>query len=42
VVEIRESIVAGETTQTELARRFGVHPCTVNAVVKGRTWRSDV
>jgi DNA-binding MarR family transcriptional regulator len=41
VDEIRRAAANG-TTQKILARRFGVSPSNISAIVRGRTWRSSL
>jgi hypothetical protein len=39
VLAIRTAYAAGDTTQTELARRFGVHKSLISIVVRNKGWR---
>jgi plasmid maintenance system antidote protein VapI len=39
VIEIRRAVAAGEGTQTELAHRFGVRPCSVSQIVNRKAWK---
>lgn len=38
VGEIKRRVAAGDR-QADLAREFGVSPCTINDIVKGRGWK---
>ena len=39
VIEIRARYEPRHGALRRLAQEFGVHPCTINDVVKGRSWR---
>jgi HNH endonuclease len=39
VTEIRRRYRAGEETQAELGRVFGVHQASISDIVRGETWR---
>jgi hypothetical protein len=38
VQEIRRLWAAGETSQAAIARKFGMHPSTINNILAGRYW----
>lgn len=39
VADIRSEYALGETTQQQLADRYGVHIMTINDIIKARTWK---
>ena len=38
VLDVREAFRSGRFKQTELAKLFFVAPCSINDILKGRTW----
>jgi len=39
VKKIRELVAAGKYTQTELAEKYNMHPCTISQIVNRKTWK---
>ena len=39
--EIRSLVEAGSRTKKSIAEEFGISPQTLQAIVKGRTWKPE-
>lgn len=42
IAEIRALLAVGNLKQTQIAKRFGVSPSTINAINTGRNWNVNV
>ncbi len=39
VREIKRMLIAGELSAVKIAKRYGVHPTTINCIKYGKTWK---
>lgn len=39
VREIKRMLIAGEVSAVKIAKRYGVHPTTINCIKYGKTWK---